>query len=285
MSREDDFGSWVNFSDLNHVDKALYENGNRPKPREAAINTPTKRISLTSLGFGITTDLFVFAQVQKLTKKSNTRLLDIGCGEPALFQILSNSMNFPSYVGIDTRIKALSQYGNSKNCVVIADDILETKAIKNGSVDVAVLSEVLEHLEEGDGLRLLERVHKWLKPGGHLIVTVPIKPKAVDIDMDIEWDKWGHLHYYEYDELVSVLVHKFTILKHYFGRFRPVRTSKVRRAVVKEFGEVGSQIFDDMLEMLPSVMVGSMFTHYLGDEGGHSRFVMKKKVVKKRRKK
>lgn len=68
-----------------------------------------------------------------------------------------------------------------------------------GRFDLVCAFEVLEHIE--DDLEAVRLWHSWLKPGGHLILSVPAHMKL--------WtarDEWaGHVRRYERDELKSVL--------------------------------------------------------------------------------
>ncbi|WP_298579322.1 class I SAM-dependent methyltransferase [uncultured Luteimonas sp.] len=68
-----------------------------------------------------------------------------------------------------------------------------------GRFDVICAFEVLEHIE--DDIAAVELWRSWLRPGGHLIMSVPAHMKL--------WtarDEWaGHVRRYERDELVSAL--------------------------------------------------------------------------------
>ncbi|MEN1972202.1 class I SAM-dependent methyltransferase [Luteimonas sp. MJ204] len=68
-----------------------------------------------------------------------------------------------------------------------------------GRFDVVCAFEVLEHIEAD--LAAVELWRSWLKPGGHLIMSVPAHMKL--------WtarDEWaGHVRRYERDELIDVL--------------------------------------------------------------------------------
>ena len=69
--------------------------------------------------------------------------------------------------------------------------------------DGAVCGEVLEHVlpEDGGDLGAIAELHRVLRPGSPLVVSVPLNPKLWD-----ESDVWaGHVKRYGRDELVALL--------------------------------------------------------------------------------
>ena len=295
--REDRFSGFVDFGELTYVSDALYieKDWDKSKVTKSVVNEyAATRINLTNLSWGLVMELFTYHQVYELMKPHKEGcVLDVGCGEPVLFDFMADSWLHTNYVGIDLRASALRQFSNSKNCVVIADDIITTKAIRDGSMKVVVLSEVLEHLAKSDGVKLLRNIRRWMTTDGSLVITVPIKPVGLDIDMDHEFEKWGHVHYYEIQELEQLLVRcGYSISHKTFGKFRSdVQIKQVRAAFIEEYGDVGEEIIDIFLKKLPQQFVASMFVNWAGDQAGHVQIVAnkkpsaKKKVARRRKKK
>lgn len=79
-------------------------------------------------------------------------LLDLGCG----------SRKYPGTIGVD--------FVPGPNVDVVADLSGETWPFEPGSVDLMVATHVLEHL---DLLPTMERIHRYLKPGGLAWIRVP----------------------------------------------------------------------------------------------------------------
>jgi dolichol-phosphate mannosyltransferase len=90
-------------------------------------------------------------------------VLDAGCGSGRLVQTL------PRCVGLDLSLNKL-RFLRDKGAAVVQGSLFGLP-FKDGSFDVVVCSEVVEHLPDGDDpFRELARV---LKPGGTLIVGTP----------------------------------------------------------------------------------------------------------------
>ena len=90
-------------------------------------------------------------------------LIDIGCGEKPLKEMLSNYV--VSHVGIDTQE---TLHDKSKIDVFATADKLP---MREESFDSAICFAVLEHLKEP--ARAVAETYRVLKTGGHAIYTVP----------------------------------------------------------------------------------------------------------------
>jgi SAM-dependent methyltransferase len=92
-------------------------------------------------------------------------VLDVGCGAQIYRDLLNSAA---VYQGIDTS-EAKAHFGY---------DSLDTRyfegdewPVADGSVDCVLCTEVLEHIP--DSLPFLRRIHRCLRPGGRLLLTVP----------------------------------------------------------------------------------------------------------------
>jgi len=126
----------------------------------------------------------------------SVRLLDFGCGPGYFLRLLIDSK--PSrasthFVGIDisgAAAKVASQV--CPEASIIHGSMYQVPLAKN-SEDVIVCTEVLEHLLEPR--RALDEMMRVLRPGGHVLVSVP------DGDID-EWEGhnnfWGEAAFREF---------------------------------------------------------------------------------------
>lgn len=114
-------------------------------------------------------------RILKKYKKSNARLLDLGCGIGLTLSILSQE--FPNSVGCDIDEKAvratriiLKKVGVKIPLIVYDGGILP---FKDKSFDIVTMIEVIEHVD--NPVLILSEVRRVLKPEGILHVTTANK--------------------------------------------------------------------------------------------------------------
>ena len=92
-------------------------------------------------------------------------LIDIGCGAQIYRPLIPAQV---AYYGIDTA-EAPARFGYSvpDTAYVRGDDW----GVADGAFDTALCTEVLEHIP--DPAAFLARIHRCLRPGGRLVLTVP----------------------------------------------------------------------------------------------------------------
>lgn len=98
------------------------------------------------------------------------RLLDVGCGTGATLAALAR---FSVAVGLDVEPAALAfclQRGQRR----LIQGTAARLPVKDTSFDVVTALDVIEHLD--DDLGALREFHRALRPGGHLLLTVPAYP-------------------------------------------------------------------------------------------------------------
>lgn len=96
-------------------------------------------------------------------------LLDVGCGLGYLTEAVGGGF---VRTGVDLDFSALKE--NSRRGL---NNMLQANAIKlpfkEGSFDIIICSELLEHLQDGMDKSALREMARILKPGGRLLITVP----------------------------------------------------------------------------------------------------------------
>jgi SAM-dependent methyltransferase len=98
------------------------------------------------------------------------RVLDVGCGEmPFRFLLPANAR----YTGIDVPVSG--EFGMREHDEVIAFDGLRIP-FPDANFDHVVCTEVLEHAE--DPVALIGEMHRVLRPGGTIAVTVPFATRV-----------------------------------------------------------------------------------------------------------
>lgn len=92
--------------------------------------------------------------------------LDVGCGDmPYRPLLLSPPFQISSYIGLDRRDNRVQ---NTPPDLFWDNDRIPLAA---ATVDCALCTEVLEHCP--NPLQVLQEVQRVLKPGGHLLITIP----------------------------------------------------------------------------------------------------------------
>lgn len=136
------------------------------------------------------------------------RLLEIGCGSGAL--LLELEAKGFSCSGLETSAPArdLAQRLATKSGRGALDLQSRPCAAWRGAFDVVAAFDVLEHV--ADDRETLATWVSWLKPGGHLLISVPAH--------NSRWgpgDEWaGHYRRYDREQLIAVLAEQGCSIDH-----------------------------------------------------------------------
>lgn len=108
----------------------------------------------------------VIREVQRALPRGG-RLLDVGCASGGLLARMRDRAGH--LAGIEISPVAAQRAAAVADEIVVA--AVEDAELPDGSFDVVVLADVLEHL--GDPERALRRAIAWTRPGGEVIVSLP----------------------------------------------------------------------------------------------------------------
>jgi SAM-dependent methyltransferase len=111
--------------------------------------------------------LFKMIRHYGLLKGGKARVLDIGCGTGLILQGISSQA---CAIGLDFSKKALSFCGRRKISNLLLGDVAKLP-IKDASVDLILALDLLEHIEDDEGL--MSEISRTLKPEGYILATVP----------------------------------------------------------------------------------------------------------------
>ncbi len=128
--------------------------------------------------------------IDALEEKRPARVLDVGCGRGFYLHVLTQLEFVEDIQGVDVNqtYLELARRSTADPRVHVQEAVIEALPFADGAFDFAICSEVLEHLaDDSAGLRELHRV---LRPGGTLMVSVP------DRDFPFLWDpiNWVLMH-------------------------------------------------------------------------------------------
>ncbi len=113
---------------------------------------------------------FVYRFLKLHAYAPDTRILDIGCGGGGLLSYLQQR-GFSKLSGIDLSPEAIAFCKSRNLSSVTLDDAQYAQTLAEGSFDVIIASDVLEHLQHAS-----EAMQRWkdlLAPGGVIILFVP----------------------------------------------------------------------------------------------------------------
>ena len=110
----------------------------------------------------------IFALLKRFGKDKRCKILDVGCGTGVIASALAR-MN--EVTGVDISPEALV-FAKRRDAQVkwVKGDAQDVKA-QPSSYDVVLAGDVIEHVH--DDVKALRHMHRVLKPGGFVIVTVP----------------------------------------------------------------------------------------------------------------
>lgn len=94
------------------------------------------------------------------------RILEVGCGTGANLPLFDGEI-----VGLDISLKALALAKRRKGDALLVQGRAESLPFKEGTFDLVLALDLLEHLP--DDLKGLREMHRVLKKGGTLLVSVP----------------------------------------------------------------------------------------------------------------
>jgi SAM-dependent methyltransferase len=101
----------------------------------------------------------------------DTLVLDLGCGVGSVTEQLIGRRLGIRAIGIDVSYRALTKSAGGGLRVVQAQLDGELLPIASATIDVVVLTQVIEHVADTDGLT--EEIMRVLKPGGTLLLSTP----------------------------------------------------------------------------------------------------------------
>jgi 2-polyprenyl-3-methyl-5-hydroxy-6-metoxy-1,4-benzoquinol methylase len=100
-----------------------------------------------------------------------SRLLDIGSGAGVGAELIAKAAHIDHVTCIDLSIPALQEVRNRGFSPLVASAEGHKLPFANGTFDVVVLDEVIEHLVDTDSI--MDEIHRVLKPGGQLLLSTP----------------------------------------------------------------------------------------------------------------
>lgn len=135
-----------------------------------------------------------------------SKLLDVGCGTTAAF-LKAISPRIKQGVGVDFKVAPIEVGNLSTHQLMLGEKL----PFGDNAFEVVTLLAVLEHIEHEQAI--LKEIHRVLRPGGKLIITVPstwaqpvLEFLAYQLRIVSEAEIRDHKRYYNCQRLEQALV-------------------------------------------------------------------------------
>lgn len=139
--------------------------------------------------------------IDSLSKLKFSSLIDIGCGDAFLINLLQKSFPNVEYAGMDYSQSIIDEDKNKyQNVHFFHGDISSEKFNYENRFDAVVCSEVLEHLDNWE--QAIENLIVSANDEGYIVITTQSGKRHVS-DMKV-----GHMQHFELYELERVLQRK-----------------------------------------------------------------------------
>lgn len=188
---------------------------------------------------------FVKLFIRQYIKKTNIKILDVGCGTGKNMEELSS---LGEVWGVDISDEALL-FCKRRNLTNVKKGEAEVLPFDSDIFDTICILDVLEHVDDGKAINEIRRV---LKPNGRVIITVPA--------FSWLWSKWDeilhHKRRYTKEKIGKILVDNgFIVLRNtYIHSFLVIPSFIIRKLKQRQSKDYSSdfQINNPFLDIVLS---------------------------------
>jgi len=209
-----------------------------------------------------------WTHVLKHVKKDDMNILDVGCGNAMLAQVLYvNKRGNCNYTGVEIRKTMLDIADKrklKKEPRLIQMDITKDKMpVDDGWADIVTCFEVAEHIPPEDLDFMLKDINRCVKSNGVVLLSTP--------NYDGKHQAANHLKEYTEDELSNHLRQYFSITKKY-GTFASQKDIEVI------LSQSERELWEKLKEYYDSNMFSVLFAPLYPSQSRNILWVLKKKV-------
>jgi SAM-dependent methyltransferase len=120
-------------------------------------------------------------EIRKAGIPLQATVLDVGTGTGSNLRLLRD-LGFRAVVGVDPSAEA-ARYCNMKGLGPVEQGDIRSIRFADASFDLVLATDVIEHVE--DDRQALAQLHRLLRPGGAVLLTVPAFPSLWGLQDDV----------------------------------------------------------------------------------------------------
>ena len=221
-----------------------------------------------------------WSALQSFKAMSNPKedvVLEMGCADMSLYGTFKSIRFYPNYIGVDIRRDYLlrSNYKSRPDAFGLCADLMQPLPIKDSSISVIVISEVVEHLTHEQNLTAFKEAHRILRPGGKILVSSPFNTRTRQFH-DLEKEKnLGHVFFWDveqFEEDMSTIGFTSVDMKWGYSISSKIRSAEVKKSLPPDV----AKFLDDVSEMYGSRVARALALSAPGVVNGGGRFVVTK---------
>lgn len=239
---------------------------------------------------------FRFYNVLKYIKSSNMNIIDIGCDDAFVRKMIHSGTYYSgtNYIGIDIKKKYLEKASNkmpkcNTPAIFLSHDLYEgLPFIKKNTIDLVIFMEVIEHMEQDYGIKMLKDIKRCLKPGGICFISQPNHDPSLWYVIRKFREKgypW-HLREYTYEEFVKIcekldfeIIDTYGNLSQKRRLIKSINENKHNFANFKINSKQVLKIFNRLCDMMGPEIPTQVFGQLYKDSCGGIVYVLKKKDI------
>jgi SAM-dependent methyltransferase len=138
------------------------------------------------------------------TSKNRPNVLELGCYTGRVMHFMTQQMLFVNYTGVDVRQKYLtfSPVKRRKDVTLLCEDVTQGLSVPDGSQDIIISSEVLEHLNAQDLPGVIKTLYAKLSFGGRLVISFPMNTRDKQFHKLEKEKNLGHVNFPVYEDFI-----------------------------------------------------------------------------------
>ena len=207
----------------------------------------------------------------------NDVILEMGCAEIAIYNVFKQFYIYPNFIGVDIRRDYLqsSIFKKRKDVLAMCADLTKPLPIKDNSIAIVILTEVIEHLSYEANLIFFKEALRVLRPGGKVLVASPINTEAREFHNIQKEANLGHIFFWKAEQFEKEMIEMgFSHMDKKWGY--SISTNIRSNEIKKNLHPAVSEFLTEISSMYGSHVARAMALSVSNVENGGCRFILTK---------